>query len=818
MKAKTFKTVTLIMLIAVLLIGMTTIFLVGGNQAFDADAMMWGGSVANAATTLQTGAHVHKISESDENTTTFAPLTADGILALSKEEISYEDGPFLVTGNYFLDEDILLPTRRALKIAGEATVTLCLNGHKLAGNGNRTIEVKQGATFNLCDCNGSNGSHSYTEAGTGEYVFGDGAAGTVDGTVSGGVITGGNVSGVYLYVSSSYSAYTAFNMYGGTIAGNIANSTSGSSGGGVRIVGSKSYYTRTSFNMYGGTIAGNITDTIGGGVFVEYCIFNMSGGSIAKNRTYVAGGGIYASNSDVTLSGSAKIEGNRADVDNASYSGGIYFFGSDKTLTVSESAQILDNFAKSQYGSLRMDSGTLNVTGGKIAGGKTEGASATETSSDSDSGISLKGKTTVSGGVIEDNIIASGDLTVTEDAPDKAINNLFVNEKCTAYFDIAEKKANKISAMGGYFARKSTSLTCPDSYAIVELVDSGLSSKDNYYKKGYPYSVYKKQKVFLEGYQIGTPTYDGMPIKKDADFTFYGSGTPSITAWKKKDGTESGTGDSLPKNAGTYTLTVSSPASITNMSEGSRNIYYYPAIEYMFDITIAKAIVNAPSISSKEYTGDVQTASVSVKETDQYSVTENNGGTTVGNYNVVLTLVDSTNYKWTDSDEATKTIVFKITKAKAEALSAPQITEGLVYGDKLSKIVLGDGWQWVNDTTPKVSDSNKTDYEVKKEVDDDNYDWTEIKGYANGFYTTTVKVTVEKATPEYTTPGGLTAIYGQTLNDVKLLENWAWDDEVTTKVGAVGKRSFSATFTPEDTDNYKTVTIELSIDVSKATV
>ena len=83
--------------------------------------------------------------------------------------------------------------------------------------------------------------------------------------------------------------------------------------------------------------------------------------------------------------------------------------------------------------------------------------------------------------------------------------------------------------------------------------------------------------------------------------------------------------------------------------------------------------------------------------------------------------------------------------------------------------------------------------------------------------TATVEVTISKADPEYTTPTGLTATYGQTLADVTLPSGWAWVDAATTKVGNVGTNTFKAQFTPTDTTNYNTPDpVEVTITVSKA--
>ena len=81
----------------------------------------------------------------------------------------------------------------------------------------------------------------------------------------------------------------------------------------------------------------------------------------------------------------------------------------------------------------------------------------------------------------------------------------------------------------------------------------------------------------------------------------------------------------------------------------------------------------------------------------------------------------------------------------------------------------------------------------------------------------TKSFTIAKVNPEYIVPTNLTATYGQTLADVTLPDGWTWDDE-TLQVGETGERTFKATFTPEDTDNYNIVEhIDVTITVGKAT-
>ena len=77
---------------------------------------------------------------------------------------------------------------------------------------------------------------------------------------------------------------------------------------------------------------------------------------------------------------------------------------------------------------------------------------------------------------------------------------------------------------------------------------------------------------------------------------------------------------------------------------------------------------------------------------------------------------------------------------------------------------------------------------------------------------------VAKATPTYTAPTGLTAKYGQTLEDVTLPDGWSWmnSSESVGDASTVTK-TFQAKFTPKDTENYNTVeNIELEVMVNKA--
>lgn len=341
------------------------------------------------------------------------------------------------------------------------------------------------------------------------------------------------------------------------------------------------------------------------------------------------------------------------------------------------------------------------------------------------------------------------------------------------------------------------------------------------------------------------------------------------------------------------------------------------------DVTIAASwTIVAPEISGLEnvtatYTPEGTTLTAGVEETDglMYAYQWYKGGEPLdGQTGISLTLkgvAASGTYKLVvtvsgdDADNVTaeKEVTVTINKAAASAPAVPEVTGELTYGQALSALTLTENWAWVNgDTVPAVSDSGATGYGVRIAVDDENYDWSGTDGYADGYYTATVTVTVnakeitvtitpnggtyndvtgataaldsdalvgeddltvtltytsiggynstdvptdagtytvtasisdgnykltgpvsaefviKKATPEYEKPEDLTATYGDTLASVTLPEGWAWESEAGTFVGNAGSNTFTATFTPDDTENYNIVTgVELTVQVAKAT-
>ena len=76
----------------------------------------------------------------------------------------------------------------------------------------------------------------------------------------------------------------------------------------------------------------------------------------------------------------------------------------------------------------------------------------------------------------------------------------------------------------------------------------------------------------------------------------------------------------------------------------------------------------------------------------------------------------------------------------------------------------------------------------------------------------TFDLTIAKADPSYTVPTGITAQVGKPLSTVTLPEGWAWKDESTIPQ-TEGTQTYPAIFTPDDTANYNTVEMDVSVEV-----
>lgn len=224
-------------------------------------------------------------------------------------------------GNYYLMNDVTLSSEYWDHDNG---VVLCLNGHTITVEAKDSgIIVGNGKTFTLCDCKDS-GKITHGTDSNGEKYDGRG----VD--VSQGTFNmyGGSITGNTANTGAGVSMYNGtFNMYGGGITGNEAKNLTTNSDN-VGIGGGVYMEQNSTFNMYDGTISNN-TGEYGGGVNINSkSVFNMRGGTIENNKAtgnntaFGGGGGVNIAGSTVdtfNMSGGT-IRGNTTNT----YGGGVY--------------------------------------------------------------------------------------------------------------------------------------------------------------------------------------------------------------------------------------------------------------------------------------------------------------------------------------------------------------------------------------------------------------------------------------------------------------------------------------------------------------
>ena len=205
------------------------------------------------------------------------------------------------------------------------------------------------------------------------------------------------------------------------------------------------------------------------------------------------------------------------------------------------------------------------------------------------------------------------------------------------------------------------------------------------------------------------------------------------------------------------------------------------------------------TISVNAGTVNVSDLDVLYEGTGSTSYSSATAPTNAGTYTVTYKVPDTnTNYTGTFS------VAFTIKKAQLEKVTLVENTFEYT-GDE----IVSDGSNF-DSTKMNVSGDIKAttvgNYSITVSLKDkDNYEWKDS--------TTTDLVlnwSITQATPDYTVPTGLTGLKGDTLNDVTLPGRFTWND--TSTVLTAGTHTYKATYTPEDTTNYKTIT-DIDIEV-----
>jgi len=331
-----------------------------------------------------------------------------------------------------------------------------------------------------------------------------------------------------------------------------------------------------------------------------------------------------------------------------------------------------------------------------------------------------------------------------------------------------------------------------------------------------------------EGTSVGTYTITGTSNDKNYDITFV-DGTYTITkraitiTMDDKTSIYGNPLETLTSSITTGTIVEGDNLNIVPEKEAGNNVGTYTitgtATNANYDITIVDGIYTitkrAVTITTDDKTSvygeafETLTSTVtegSVLETDELNIVlSKEVGTDVGTYTITgnatntnydITIVDGT-YTITKRN-LTVTIDDK-TSVYGEAFETLtwNITSGTVINNDELNIVV-----------TKATGNNAGTYAITGTYNNNNYNVTFIDG----------TYTITKALPTYVVPSGLTAEYGKTLADVTLPEGFTFNQPLTTPVGNLGANAFTVTYTPEDSDNYSSITnINVAIIVSDTT-
>ena len=191
--------------------------------------------------------------------------------------------------------------------------------------------------------------------------------------------------------------------------------------------------------------------------------------------------------------------------------------------------------------------------------------------------------------------------------------------------------------------------------------------------------------------------------------------------------------------------------------------------------------------------------------------------TPAGTYELTITAKEKTpqislfsTYSFGTSDV---TFTVKVVVAKATpAVTAPTAQELTYTGEAQALVTAGSA---TGGTLQYSTDGTTYSAEIPTGTKADTYTvYYKVVGDENHSDTTaeSVPVTIAKAEPDVEAPTDLTAVSGQTLASVKLPSGWTWVDD-TLRVGTADTNTFSATYTPSDTDNYNTVTVDITVTI-----
>lgn len=213
--------------------------------------------------------------------------------------------------------------------------------------------------------------------------------------------------------------------------------------------------------------------------------------------------------------------------------------------------------------------------------------------------------------------------------------------------------------------------------------------------------------------------------------------------------------------------------------------------------------VNNPDV---EKTGSTKDVTFTWYQEDEDGWKElSSAPTNAGSYKVVANIKADDNY-----NGVTAELEFVINQTANEWTEELSI-EGWIYGEQPNSPTATSKYGKVVFTYNNKEDGTYTDsvpteagtYYVKATVEG-NENYTGLEEI--------MSFEISKAVPEYSIPTDLTIEQGNSLSTVKLPKGFTWKDE-TQKADKLGKQTFKAIYTPEDTNNYQTVETDITVNV-----
>lgn len=412
--------------------------------------------------------------------------------------------------------------------------------------------------------------------------------------------------------------------------------------------------------------------------------------------------------------------------------------------------------------------------------------------------------------------------TITVDDPLPAAQTVTMTNQGNVTNTVSLPESDAFDLNGGAGFEGSTAVLAPEGTATFTVrPKAGLSaddysgtltlsgSGDSQVSLDVSYTVEKGQAAVTDVPQAKTLTYTG----EAQPLVTKGAATGGTLMYSLEQDGEYTTAIPTGTNAGEY--------SVYYKVQGDKDHNDTEPVEVTVTIAKADPKVTAPvPVTGLTYTGEeyeLITAGTTTGGTLVYSLDENGKytdtiptGTAAQSYTVWYKVQGNENYNGTEAASVTAVIG----NALAEVTEAPEANTLTYTGQAQALVTAGEATG--GDMMYRLGDSGEFSADIPTGTNAGDYSvWYKVVGDENHSDTdpVEVKITIAKATPAYTVPTGLTATYGDTLADVALPDDWAWDDAVTTSVGNVGDNTFAATFTPSDTDNYNTVTKNLTVAV-----